>query len=182
MASKRPRSVSPRVVRSLQSFAPELADLARYELSKRGMCSSVVLCNLDDDDFVLLRRCLPDPTWSVLPHLVMETRIACKQLVRGIRQSGYTPFLSNPSLLPVHGAWWLCLTQGLDYCRKSQSSSPRWPPSRRFQTLKWLARKAIRFLLTNFARRARQVISGVMFTPCRHRTETSILHCRKSNS
>ena len=92
MASKRPRSVSPRVVRSLQSFAPELADLARYELSKRGMCSSVVLCNLDDDDFVLLRRCLPDPMWSVLPHVVMETRIACKQLVRGIRQSGYTPF------------------------------------------------------------------------------------------
>ena len=91
MASKRPRSVSPRVVRSLQSFAPELADLARYELSKRGMCSSVVLGNLDDDDFVLLRRCLPDPMWSVLPHVVLEARIACKQQVRGIRQSGYTP-------------------------------------------------------------------------------------------
>ena len=95
MASKRPRSVSPRVVRSLQSFAPELADLARYELSKRGMCSSVVLGNLDDDDFVLLRRCLPDPMWSVLPHVVLEARIACKQQVRGIRQSGYTPSVES---------------------------------------------------------------------------------------
>ena len=37
MASTGPRSVSPRVVRSLQSFAPELADLAKNELSKRGM-------------------------------------------------------------------------------------------------------------------------------------------------
>ena len=73
------------VVRSLQSFAPELADLAKNELSKRGMCSSVVLGNLDDDDFVLLRRCLPDPMWSVLPHVVMEARIACKQQVLGIR-------------------------------------------------------------------------------------------------
>ena len=49
------------MVRSLQSFAPELADLARYELSERGMCSSMLLGNLDDDDFVLLRRCLPGP-------------------------------------------------------------------------------------------------------------------------
>ena len=29
--------------------------------------------------------------WSVLPHVVMEARIACKQQVRGIRQTGYTP-------------------------------------------------------------------------------------------
>ena len=44
----------------------------------------MVLGNLDDDDFVLLRRCLPDPMWSVLPHVVMEAKIACKQQVRGI--------------------------------------------------------------------------------------------------
>ena len=48
-----------------------------------------------NDDFVLLRRCLPDPMWSVLPHVVMEARIACKQQVRGIRQSGYTPSVES---------------------------------------------------------------------------------------
>ena len=174
MASKRPRSVSPRVVRSLQSFAPELADLAKNELSKRGMCSSVVLGNLDDDDFVLLRRCLPDLMWSVLPHVVMEAKIACKQQVRSIRQTGYTP-----SVEPIAVASSRSVAAVLD----PQSSSLRWLPSLKFQTLRWLARKrrSVSFL-TNFARRARQVISGVMFTPCRHRTETSILHCGKSNS
>ena len=43
---------------------------------------SVVLGNLDDDDFVP-ERCLPDPMWSVLPHVVMEADIACKQQVWG---------------------------------------------------------------------------------------------------
>ena len=48
-----------------------------------------------NDDLVLLRRCLPDPMWSVLPHAVMEARIACKQQVRGIRQSGYLPSVES---------------------------------------------------------------------------------------
>ena len=56
-----------------------------------GRRCSVVLGNLDDDDFVLLRRCLPDPMWSVLPHVVMEARIACKQQVRGIRWRRQVP-------------------------------------------------------------------------------------------
>ena len=34
----------------------------------------MVLGNLNDDDFVLMRRCLPNPMWSVLPHVVMEAR------------------------------------------------------------------------------------------------------------
>ena len=37
----------------------------------------------------------------VLPHVVMEARIAYKQQVRGFVNPG-TPLLSNPSLLPVH--------------------------------------------------------------------------------
>ena len=55
-----------------------------------------------NDDFVLLRRCLPDPMWSVLPHVVMEARIACKQQVRGIRQSGYTPSVESIAAASSH--------------------------------------------------------------------------------
>ena len=36
------------------------------------------LDNLDDDDFVLWRRCLPDPMGSVLPHVVMEAESPVK--------------------------------------------------------------------------------------------------------
>ena len=55
-----------------------------------------------NDDFVLLRRCLPDPMWSVLPHVVMEARTACKQQVRGIRQSGYTPSVESIAAASSH--------------------------------------------------------------------------------
>ena len=45
-----------------------------------------------NDAFVLLRRCLPDPMWSVLPHVVLEAKIACKQQVRVFVNPG-TPLL-----------------------------------------------------------------------------------------
>ena len=35
------------------------------------------------------------PCGAVLPHVVMEAKIACKQQVRGIRQSGYTPVVES---------------------------------------------------------------------------------------
>ena len=88
---ERPRVVSHRVLASLRSFAAHISESACSELSERGLCSlcsSVMLGNLDDDDVTMLERCFTEPVRSVLPYVVTEAKIVCKQQVRDVRSLG----------------------------------------------------------------------------------------------
>ena len=85
---ERPRVVSPRVLASLRSFAAHISESACFEMSERGLCSSVMLGNLDDDDVTMLERCLTEPVRSVLPYVVTEAKIVCQQQVRDVRSLG----------------------------------------------------------------------------------------------
>ena len=67
-------AINPWLVRpanELKFSVPVCSSLVKRVLT-RSDCA-----DLDaNDDFVLLRRCLPDPMWSVLPHVVMVILVA----------------------------------------------------------------------------------------------------------